>query len=102
MRVDEQFSKSLSLNEVRDLGILREINRQLLHPMGIAMFVDMDATGSVFAGFYDYRDDPEGMVYTESSPEKAETFQSLFEEKREVREKTFGWHVQPSNMGVSE
>lgn len=94
--------KYMSLKEFMDLGLLQEINRQFLHPMGMALEMIEEDDGSVpgFGGVWDYRDDPEGMYFGEELSknikfkEKAEKVKEMFEEKRKEREKKFGWHIQ--------
>jgi len=61
-----------------DSGMLFEINRQILHPLGLALCVDVDEdTGEVkgFGGLWDARDDPEGIIY-EPEPFRAGTLKS--------------------------
>lgn len=55
----------MDLNEFHDLGFLQEINREVLHPAGLAMEMYTDDEGNVtgFGGVWDYRDDPEGMFF---------------------------------------
>lgn len=56
----------MDLNEFRDEGFLQEVNRLFFHPRGLALCVDYDddtqqVTG--LAGIWDYRDDPEGIIF---------------------------------------
>lgn len=53
--------KEMSLAEFRELGYLQELNRQFLHPLGLALAVERK-TGAV--KIWDGRDDPEGFVFT--------------------------------------
>lgn len=55
----------LDLDEFRDLGFLQEVNRQFFHPLGLALEVETNSDGRVvgLGGIWDYRDDPEGIVY---------------------------------------
>lgn len=54
-----------------DNGLLFEINRKILHPLGLALEVRRetdDETGELkevtgFGGLWDYRDDPEGVLF---------------------------------------
>lgn len=48
-----------------DTGLLFEINRKVLHPFGLALeIVVSDDTGEAKVGkLWDYRDDPEGMLF---------------------------------------
>lgn len=48
-----------------DNGLLFEINRTILHPLGLALEVISEEDGSMrIENLWDYRDDPEGMLYT--------------------------------------
>jgi len=91
----------MDIKEFRSIGLLQEINRQFLHPMGLALIVEIDDSGlESLSGIQDYRDDPEGMAYLDEmlvqpeSIQKADDVSKLFEAKREYREKNLGWHVQ--------
>jgi hypothetical protein len=57
--------KELNAKQFRQLGYLQEVNRRVLHPLGLAMFVDVDeATGEErLGGIQDHRGDPEGVYY---------------------------------------
>lgn len=57
--------KLIDMNEFRTGGYLFELNRQWLHPHGMALEVDIDDDGVAHAitGIWDCRDDPEGVVY---------------------------------------
>ena len=47
-------------------GFVQEMNRQFLHPLGLAMSVRLDHNGvEQFGGFQDYRYDNEGMIFDE-------------------------------------
>ena len=53
--------KEMDLNEFTDKGYLLEVNRQFLHPLGLAMYVNFDEEGkATHCGIYDDRGDPEG------------------------------------------
>ena len=52
--------KKINAKEFMDLGLLQEVNRRLLHPMGLALEVIEDQDGSCqFGDVWDYREDPE-------------------------------------------
>jgi hypothetical protein len=46
-------------------GLLFEINRQVLHPLGLALEVVEDEDSGIYSmgGIWDYRDDPEGILF---------------------------------------
>lgn len=67
--------KRLDIAEFRELGYLQEVNRLFLHLHGLALEVVVEDDGSErLGGVWDYRDDPEGMVFGVgmSDPAKAE------------------------------
>lgn len=82
-------------------GLLFEINRTVLHPFGLALEVNVDnETGEVTLGdLWDYRDDPEGMLYGEGQirvgMEKYTKFMEEFgDEKINERLKYVGFVIQ--------
>jgi hypothetical protein len=96
------MKKLENLNLLRESGILMEINRQVLHPIGLALSIDCDDDGNVLgiSGILDSRDDPEGWIYNtddeeyaKSLCEKKQKYDKLV--KKEARMKEFGWVVQP-------
>ncbi len=93
--------KRMLIAEFRQIGLLQEINRRFLHPMGLALevIIDKENNSEHFGGIWDYRDDPEGMHYG-NFPEKqnidnAKRCEKLLIEKQTIRMKRFGWHIQP-------
>jgi hypothetical protein len=60
--------KRMTPKEFRELGYLQELNRQFLHPLGLAleMVIDTDTGAEAFGQVWDYRDDPEGIVFAEA------------------------------------
>lgn len=61
--------KRMNLNEFRNEGFLQEVNRLFFHPLGLALevFVGEDGNVTSLGGIWDYRDDPEGMFFTNDS-----------------------------------
>lgn len=54
----------ISIKEFREKGYLQELNRQFLHPLGLALSVEINDDGTEnLGGIWDYREDPEGMKY---------------------------------------
>src|SRR5487761_161326 len=83
--------------ELRALGIIQEVNRLVLHPLGLALEVTRDAAGEHISGIWDYRSDPEGIIFGEgySSPEKATEVADMIEAKGRTRGAALGYIVQP-------
>lgn len=63
--VDTDNVKRMDIKEFREIGFLQEVNRCFLHPLGLALevFQNEDGTESL-GGIWDYRDDPEGMIFS--------------------------------------
>lgn len=104
---DEKEIKWLDLNEFVSEGYLQEVNRRFFHPLGLAMSVTRDdETGKVtgITGFWDYRDDPEGIIFGENDGELAESrkqkcshIQELFDRKCATRKSLLGYDIQEFN-----
>jgi len=83
-----------------DSGLLFTINQQLLHPLGMAMEIKFNDDGTKeFGGIWDYRDDPQGLLFDEETLkhglDKLATFMEEFgTAKLEERQKTLGFLVQ--------
>lgn len=59
--------KYMSVEEFRKKGLLHEVNRNLLHPLGLALEVRQREDGTEFlSGIQDNRHDPEGMCFSDS------------------------------------
>lgn len=90
--------KKMSVKEFRELGYLQELNRRFLHPLGLAIEVNRDFDGNEhFGGVWDYRDDPEGMIFGPGmiNPEHAKRIEDEYLAKRGVRRDRFGSDIQP-------
>lgn len=54
----------MTAEEFRDLGYLQEVNRQFLHPLGLALEVVIEEDGTTrFGEVWDCRDDAGGIVF---------------------------------------
>ena len=86
---------------LRDTGLLFEINRRILHPLGLSLAVkEDDTTGEItLDGVLDGRFDPEGFVFDNPSFKTGEERFSKFSEefaldRMEDRLKRLGFIVQ--------
>lgn len=94
--------KRIDIKEFRELGYLQELNRQFLHPLGMALEVIIDDNGNEkLGGVWDYRDDPEGMFYAEEVV-KLDKFKENMDRvaqelavKAEYRQNKYGYVFQP-------
>lgn len=55
--------KYIDIKEFREKGYLQELNRRFLHPLGLALEVQIDDGNEILGGIWDYRDDEEGILY---------------------------------------
>jgi len=97
--------KRMDLNEFVDFGYLQELNRQFLHPLGLALEVIQEDDGSIsgFGGVWDYRDDPEGMIFGEEMMDEGftEKFMRVDREWTRMginRKESLGYMVQPMRV----
>ena len=92
--------KRMSPQEFRDSGYLLEVNRQFLHPLGLAMAVDLDDENGDSFLVYDDREDPEGWRFGDlSTPEEQAKIAQVaaeVEARRPTREEALGYWVQPT------
>ena len=88
---------------LRESGLLVDINRRILHPLGLALSITatQNDDGSVEYGdefgLQDCRNDPEGMVYDRGSIRKAEEKLAEYgvEAIHQARLRALGYVVQP-------
>lgn len=101
--------KAIDIKEFRELGFLQELNRQFLHPLGLAIEVIIDdKTGVESLGrVWDFRDDPEGLNYALNNPkytskERLESFRKKADyvinhelDRMQTRVERLGFHIEP-------
>lgn len=93
--------KAVDVREFMELGYLQELNRQFLHPLGMALEVRIKNGECTLGRIWDFRDDPEGvclsqeMIDAPDTVPKAERVQQQFLSLKEAREKLFGSAIQP-------
>jgi hypothetical protein len=97
--------KYIDVAEFRRLGFLQEANRQFFHPLGLSLEVTVRPDGSEFlSGVWDYRNDPEGVVFTEGAIEELAVDRVDRERKRHAdhRRKLLGTVIQPTGWEREE
>lgn len=88
--------RTLPLSELVSFGFLQEANRGFFHPLGLALAVVVEDDGSFSElKVFDYRDDPEGVLYSfkgdeQDAIEKASRVALLRESKAAVRTALLG------------
>lgn len=94
--------KYIDIAEFQRLGFLQEANRQFFHPHGLALEVLYHEDGSVtLGGIWDYRDDPEGIIFdpvTAEMREKRDRVAAEHERHREARLRLLSGTIQPLDI----
>ena len=95
--IDMEQCTTLTVKEFRELGCVQEINRRVLHPIGLALEIRILPNGEEeFGRIWDSRDDPESFVYGDGINEKkSSSYYSMMQEKMLARLRRFGWIEQP-------
>lgn len=101
---EDETIKRLPIAEFRKLGFLQEANRQFFHPLGLALEIIIDDEGNeLLGGVWDYRDDPEGIIFdqfSEIDTERARQITELQGRKAKVRRENLGFVIQPCTRKV--
>jgi hypothetical protein len=89
----------LSAKELRESGLLQEVNREFLHPLGLAAEVDLE-TGVI--RIQDHRDDPDGVIFGAGvlDTAKYERFRTFQEQRHAARREALGFVLQPCKRGT--
>lgn len=97
--------RRMPVSVFRALGYLQEVNRLFLHPRGLALEVVIKEDGTeAFGGIWDYRDDPEGIIFVGAPPSahQARIVEAEYRRHAEYRSAMFGSPVQPISGGDEE
>lgn len=91
-----ETQKVISIKEFRKLGYLQEINRRVLHPLGLAQVIEIDNdSGEESLGdIIDNRSDPEGIIYDEIDAAKKKNIEKQLAKFSSYRQTKFGYVVQ--------
>lgn len=91
----------IDVKEFREKGYLQELNRQFLHPLGLALSIEINEDGTEnLGGIWDYREDPEGMRFgsaiasSSKFKDNIEYITALQEEAFNKRMETLGYIYQ--------
>ena len=84
----------MDIREFWEAGYLQEANRRFFHPLGLALEVEVDDETGEFrlGGVWDYRDDPEGVLFSPGiiDPNKAMKVGAEMLRKKDVRSRLEG------------
>lgn len=94
--------KRIDPKEFVKKGYLQELNRQFLHPLGLALEVIIRDGNYEIGGVWDFRNNPEGKLFhtvdKKQHKEKANLVQKELKAKAKVRKKRYGFVIQPINI----
>lgn len=92
--INKQINK-MDINEFVEKGFLQEVNRLFFHPLGMALEVTENKGEHNLSGIWDFRDDPEGVFYTEKTIKKSKInhVEKLRKSKVKTRKNTVGIKV---------
>jgi hypothetical protein len=88
------------IDQLRELGLLAEINRRVLHPLGLALEMSTDnRSEQATVRVWDYRTDPEGVYFNGDESlvimeEGARAAHQMMLDRRPVREEQLGYWIQ--------
>ena len=97
--------KYMPVEEFLRLGYLQELNRQFLHPLGLAIQVNIDDDGTHKLGaIWDCREDPEGISFGEGviNKEKSSFIEKEFLLRWGTRAAALGFAIQPVSTPATE
>jgi len=102
--MDEKINY-ITVEEFREKGYLQELNRRFLHPLGLALSINIDENGvETFGDIWNYRGDDEGIYYDllnsdderiNKFKENAQYIDSEFEKRKQKRIEMFGDIIEP-------
>lgn len=103
----ENEPKKINLKEFREKGYLQELNRSMLHPLGLAMSFKINENGEEeFDGIWDYRDNDEGVFYdiNSSDVDRKNRFKTNekfiideLQKRIQPRQEKLGFFIEPIN-----
>ncbi len=96
--------KKMDIDEFYKEGYVQELNRQFLHPLGLALYISTDdASSEIKVGVLDDRADPEGIrfsdeiVTAESYKAKANFIKEQQDVRAAARLEALGYIIQPTS-----
>jgi hypothetical protein len=85
----------MSVKEFREIGFLQELNRQFLHPLGLALEVRVDReTGKEEFGEVWQTDDAEGFLFDEVDMNKVSRVRTWEKDRHAPRSMALGYLIQ--------
>jgi hypothetical protein len=84
----------IDIKEFLNSGYLQEANRRFFHPLGLALEVEVNDDGNYkLGGVWDYRNDPEGIYFSEETMnrEKYENVQREWSQRQRARREILGY-----------
>lgn len=93
-----ESQKYLDLATFVEGGFLHEVNRQVLHPAGLALEVILEpGSGYRISGVWDERDAPGGIILAEVDQNKIDNVAAEQAKRQEWRQSRFSFFIQTEN-----
>ncbi len=91
--------KRMGVKEFRERGLLHEVNRRILHPLGLALEVVGEQDGSFrFGEVWDFRDAKGGMVFDELDKSSIIKVGMMEKQSAEARKEKYGFWIQEGDL----
>ena len=94
--------KMMDIQEFWRGGYLQEVNRQFLHPLGLALSIEVDPDGNAYeiGGIWDCRNEKfgdEGFMFKDGMMDRERGLSVIEEQERRkpIRETGLGYWIQP-------
>lgn len=100
--------KKMDIQEFYEKGFLQEANRLFFHRLGLALEIKIDDNGNYsLGGIWDYRKDPEGMIFGKplkisNRKEKMKNVEELRQSKVEARLKIKEVNIDENGIQIFE
>lgn len=85
----------MPIEEFFGAGYLQELNRQFLHPLGLALMAVTDTNGDTGFEVWDCRDEPTGITCASFSAARAAGVLIEMDAKEIARRDALGYFIQP-------
>jgi hypothetical protein len=97
------MTKMISVKNLRECGLLYKINREVLHPLGLALSIDVADDGTESFGDILLADDADGWIYNDESMDEgckklSEYMSAQGKDRIKSRLNSLGYIIQPETI----
>jgi len=102
----DTYIKKMDINEFVEKGYLQELNRQFLHPLGLALEIETDHKTNTtrISGIWDCRSEQDGIIFDyqnassdriERAKFKKDYVENEMKNRLKVRKELLGFEIEP-------